>query len=208
MITLIFGINTSSISGINGAILGQTQTCLPPLKGSWNPDNWMRDSLRQESLDNAQSQLSDLQSGTPRGALNQINDGVVAAGDNIVEGAEGAAKGVWNAGSGLVNFIGAGMSGDDTEAARILDTGIGNAKQMGSAAYNTLANPSGWFQGTRDAWNAGDYGAAVGGVAPDVAAGAGLAKAGLKKIGGVLGGDGAELGEAAGLFNSPYFEGA
>ncbi len=38
-------------------------------KGSYNPYNWGRDSLRRESLANARSMLADLESGSSRGVM-------------------------------------------------------------------------------------------------------------------------------------------
>jgi Domain of unknown function (DUF4150)/HNH/ENDO VII superfamily nuclease with conserved GHE residues len=163
-------------------------------KDSWNPYTMARNSMRNESIANLESQLSDLQSGTSRGALAQVNDGVVAAGDGIVEGGEALVGGAGTiiGGAGSVgydvftgNFSGAGQTLSNA------GTTIGNTA---TSAWNSVTTPSSWFQGTRDAWNTGQYGSAIGGVAPEVAGAAGLAKSGAKKL---FGAAAKETGETA-----------
>ena len=134
--------------------------------------------MRQESIDNAKSMLGDLESGASRGVGAQINDGVVAAGDSIVEGVEGLAGGAYNVVTGNATWDG--------------------VSKAAGGAWDTVTTPSGWFQGTRDAWNTGQVGSAAGGIAPDVAGAAGLAKGIGKKLLGTAAKDAGEtMAEAA-----------
>jgi Domain of unknown function (DUF4150)/HNH/ENDO VII superfamily nuclease with conserved GHE residues len=167
-------------------------------KDSWNPYTMARNSLRNESIANLESQLSDLQSGTTRGAFSQVNDGVVAGVDGLVEGGEaligGAGTVIGGAGSVGYDVI----TGDFGGAGQTLSNAGTAISNTASSAVSTLSDPSSWFQGTRDAWNTGQYGSAIGGVAPEVAGVAGIAKSGAKKLFGAATKDtGETMAEAA-----------
>ena len=154
-------------------------------KDSWNPYNMFRNSMRSESIENAKSMLSDLETGTSRGVLTQVNDGIVTAGDGVIEGVEGVAGLAKKYAQGELSVASDLLHGNVSGATDTIASGAKTVKDAAVGAYDGVVNKP-WYQGARDAFATGQVGSGLGEVAPDAAGAAGaarsLAKAAARRL--------------------------
>ncbi len=135
--------------------------------------------------ENLRSQLADIDAGREPSPSQQLENGWYWLNAKVDAGVEDIAKlgaGVIEGGYSVAKDT---VTGDFAGAGETLSGAWDTTKGAAGALWNAVVHEP-WFEETRTLWNAGAYGPAIGGLAPDLAGVGGLAKSLAAKLGSLV----------------------